>query len=59
MVDKSLIDEFYLFKSELKLKKSGKLNVNKILKKINTLSKGKRSIIVNLDKNKLLNYSFN
>ena len=59
IVDKSLIDEFYLFKSDLKLKKRGKLNVNKVLKKINTLSKGKRSIIVNLDKNKLLNYSFN
>ena len=58
IISKSLADEFYLFKSDNKLKNNGKINVNNILKKINTFSKNKRSILVNLDKEKLFNYNF-
>jgi len=58
IINKSLIDEFYLFKSSNKLKKNGKINVNNIIKKINIFSKSKRSIIVNLEKDRLFNYNF-
>ena len=58
IISKSLADEFYLFKSDNKLKNNGRINVNNILKKINTFSKNKRSILVNLDKEKLINYNF-
>ena len=53
-----MLDDLYLFKSDSKLKKDGKINVNNILNKINRLSKNKRSIISNLKKDKLFNYKF-
>ena len=58
IINKSLVDEFYLFKSDNNLKNNGEININNILKKINTFSKTKRSIIVNLGKEKLFNYNF-
>ena len=56
LVNKSLIDEFFLFKNNLNIKKKGRLNVNSIIRKIKKKSKQQRMVTVNLNEDKLINY---
>tara|TARA_Y100000590_G_scaffold424504_1_gene531487 strand:+ start:27 stop:1127 length:1101 start_codon:yes stop_codon:yes gene_type:complete len=55
-IDSNLFNEFYLFKSHLKLKQNGKINISKILHKLRNIFTYKKKINTYLDKNELLNY---
>tara|TARA_X000001036_G_scaffold435119_1_gene475744 strand:- start:603 stop:1712 length:1110 start_codon:yes stop_codon:yes gene_type:complete len=58
LLKNSLIDEFYLFRSDKKILSNGKINVSKLLKKINIKCKNKKNITTNLSGNTLTRYNF-
>ena len=58
LLAKSLIDEFYLFKSNIDLKSNGKINVGNLVKLIKKVSKTSRIINTNLQGDRLINYRF-
>ncbi len=51
-----LFNEFYLFKSSLKLEKKGRVNISNITKKLNSKFKFKKNIQTYLDKDELIYY---
>ena len=55
-VKNRLFNEFYLFKSNMKLGSKGKIDISKILRKLNYIFKYKKKINTYLDKDELLNY---
>jgi riboflavin biosynthesis pyrimidine reductase len=56
LLQKGLFNEFYLFKSGIKLSKKGKNNISTIIKKLNYQFKNKTKINTFLDKDILINY---
>ena len=58
LLNNSLIDEFYLFRSNKKILSNGRFNVSKLLKKINIKCKNKKNITTNLSGNILTRYNF-
>jgi len=58
LLENSLIDEFYLFRSNKTISSNGRLNVSKVLKKINIKCKKQKYIVTNLKGNTLIRYNF-
>ena len=56
LLQKGLFNEFYLFKSSLKLSNKGKNNISSIINKLNNQYKNKTKINTFLDKDILINY---
>ncbi len=56
LLEKGLFNEFYLFKSSLKLSNKGKNNISSIINKLNNQFKNKTKINTFLDKDILINY---
>ena len=55
-LDKSIFNEFYLFKSNSKLLKKGKNNIRSIISDLNFYFKNKKKINTFLDNDILINY---
>ncbi len=55
-LDKSIFNEFYLFKSNLKLLKKGKNNIRTIISNLNFYFKNKKKINTFLDDDIIINY---
>ncbi len=55
-LDKSIFNEFYLFKSNLKLLKKGKNNIKSIISNLNYYFKNKKKINTFLDGDIVINY---
>ena len=58
LFNQSLVDQFYLFKSNKKIETNGRLNCNTLLKKINNKCISKRYLTINLNEDKILYYKF-
>lgn len=58
LLNNSLIDEFYLFRSNKKILSNGRINVSKLLKKIKIKCQNKKNITTNLSGNILTRYNF-
>ena len=56
MLDKNLFNEFYLIKTDNKLRQSGKLNVKKIVYKLSKKFRIKSYINQYFDKNKIIKF---
>ena len=57
MLDKNLFNEFYLIKTDNKLRQSGKLNIKKIVYKLSKKFKIKSNINQYFDKNKITRFN--
>ena len=57
MLDKNLFNEFYLIKTDNKLRQSGKLNIKKIVYKLSKKFKIKRNINQYFDKNRITRFN--
>ena len=56
MLDKNLFNEFYLIKTDNKLRQSGKLNIKKIVYKLSKKFKIKNNINQYFDKNRITRF---
>ena len=56
MLDKNLFNEFYLIKTDNKLRQSGKLNIKKIVYKLSKKFKNKSNINQYFDKNRITRF---
>ena len=57
MLDKNLFNEFYLIKTDNKLRQSGKLNIKKIVYKLSKKFKIKSNINQYFDKNRITRFN--
>ncbi len=55
-LNENLFNEFYLFKSNKKLRNKGKINISNVINKLNSKFKNKKKVNTYLDKDELINY---
>ena len=57
LIQKNHINQFFLFKSGNKLNKNGQLKIKEIVNQLNKKFKNKINLNVNLNEDKVINYS--